>query len=241
MQTYKGDPVRAVLVDDESFFREMFVTIMSDEGVDFSVVTNSPQEAVKAAIDYSAQVILTEIELGNGNPLETISEVSSLREKTMVFTSRDTPHHLLSALNLGARGYLLKSSSRPELVTALRSVARGHAYISPAMTRVLLDRFSILPPAEASAEGAFPQLSEREVEVLRCIAIGMSNHEIASDLTLTVATVKSHVSSLLTKLGLRDRLQAGLLAHRKGLLSVDASDRFAVVRRQETAGGRRCA
>lgn len=219
MRAEQRESVRAILVDNDGLARDSFVTALEKEdGIDLLAVTDSPSRALSLTEELAPDIILTEISLGQHDALEIISSIQPLRAKIIVFTGQDTEQHLSRALKLGVRGYLLKSTTLHELTTAIRSVARGHAYFCPPMAQLLLDRFNILPPANGSHRDAFPELSEREVEVLKDIALGMSNHEIAQDLSLTISTVKSHVSNVLTKLGLRDRLQAGLLAYRKGLM-----------------------
>lgn len=219
MRAEQRENIRAILVDSEGLARDGFATALEGvEGIDLLAVTDSPERAVRLAEELTPDVILTEMSIGRRSAVEVISARDFLYEKVIVFTSQDTEESLSRALKLGVRGYLLKSTTLNELTTAIQSVAHGHAYFCPPMARLLLDRFSILPPVNGSHRDAFPELSEREIEVLKAIALGMSNHEIAQDLSLTISTVKSHVSNLLTKLGLRDRLQAGLLAYRKGLM-----------------------
>ncbi|MFD6552561.1 LuxR C-terminal-related transcriptional regulator, partial [Streptomyces sp. NPDC058398] len=136
----------------------------------------------------------------------------------VVLTSNALDSHLLGSLKAGARGFLLKSASQDELVSAVRAVADGAAFLCPTMTRRLIDRFEILPPPhERSHAVALASLSSRETQVLRGIAMGSSNQEIAHDLHVTLATVKSHVSRILAKLELPNRMHAALMAQRSGL------------------------
>lgn len=218
MHAEQREAVRVILVDSEGLARDSFAAALEQEDdIELLAVTDSPGKAVILAENLSPDVVLTEIILYQGDALEIITSALVTRVKIIAFTGQEAERHLSRALRMGVRGYLLKSTNRHELATAIRSVARGHAYFCPPMARLLLDRFNILPPANGSHKEAFPMLSDREVDVLKDIAMGMSNHEIAQDLSLTLSTVKSHVSNVLTKLGLRDRLQAGILAHRKGL------------------------
>lgn len=137
----------------------------------------------------------------------------------VVLTSIDLDSHLFGALKAGARGFLLKSASQEELTSAVRAVADGAAFICPTMTRRLIDRFEILPPPqERSHAVALATLSGRETQVLSGIARGRSNQEIAHELHVTPATVKSHVSRILAKLELPNRMHAALLAQRSGLV-----------------------
>ncbi|RKN12875.1 LuxR C-terminal-related transcriptional regulator [Streptomyces radicis] len=218
MRTESADTIRTVLLDDEGLARESFSSVLSqEEGVELIGSTDSPWDALALAERSAAHIILTDVIVGHEKALEVVGGATGLGAKIVVITHQESEHHLSRALKLGARGYLLKWTTRQELTAAIRAVASGNAYICPPMASLLLDRFKILPPLSGPHETAFPELSEREVQVLKDIALGMSNHEIAQDLSLTIATVKSHVSNVLAKLGLRDRLQAGILAHRKGL------------------------
>lgn len=219
MRAQERESVRVILVDDDGLVRDSFATALEKEdGIELLAVTDSPFKALSLAEDLAPDIILTEIRLGQREALDIISTGHPADTEIIVFTGQEVEQHLSRALKLGVRGYILKSTTLHELKTAIRSVAQGQAYFCPPMARLLLDRFKILPPADGTRTEAFPELSEREVEVLKDIALGMSNHEIAQDLSLTISTVKSHVSNVLTKLGLRDRLQAGLLAYRKGLM-----------------------
>lgn len=218
MRNEHHSTIRIALVDDEGLARDSFSAVLThEEGMELLTVTDSPRDAVMTAERTDPDVILTDLTVGQENALEILSRTQGLRAKIVVITSRDSEESLFRALKLGARGYLLKSTTRHELIEAVRAVARGNAYLCPVMVSLMLDRFKILPPAGGPHGSAFSELSDREVEVLKGIALGMSNNEIAQDLSLTIATVKSHVSNVLSKLGLRDRLQAGILAHRKGL------------------------
>jgi DNA-binding NarL/FixJ family response regulator len=125
---------------------------------------------------------------------------------------------VFAALRAGASGFLLKDVRPPELTDAIRVVARGDALLAPGVTRRLLDRFAGALPDRAARPSDLDELTEREVEVLRFVALALSNAEIASRLVLTEATVKTHVSSVLRKLGLRDRVQAVVFAYDVGLV-----------------------
>jgi DNA-binding NarL/FixJ family response regulator len=130
-------------------------------------------------------------------------------------------HDLLAALQAGVSGFLLKSVRADQFVDAIREVAAGGAVLSPAVTRRLLDRFTIsLCDREGDRPASLDSLTNRELDVLRSLSLGRSNREIAKDLSVTEATIKTHVSSLLAKLGLRDRVQAVLYAYRTGIVGM---------------------
>ncbi|GGO90198.1 hypothetical protein GCM10012280_35170 [Wenjunlia tyrosinilytica] len=136
-----------------------------------------------------------------------------------MLTRTERDGHLYRSLKAGVRGFLLKSAGQEELTFAVRAVAGGEAYICPTMTRRLIDRFEILPPSQERPHTvALAALSGRETQVLSGIAMGRSNQEIARELHLTPATVKSHVSHILAKLELPNRMHAALLAYRTGLV-----------------------
>jgi DNA-binding NarL/FixJ family response regulator len=138
--------------------------------------------------------------------------------RVVVLTTYDVDDSVFAALRAGASGFLLKDVRPADLVEAVRVVARGDALLAPSVTRRLLDRFAdALPGADASAPADLAVLTERELEVLRLVALALSNAEIAARLVLTEATVKTHVSAVLRKLGLRDRVQAVVLAYEVGL------------------------
>jgi len=136
-----------------------------------------------------------------------------------VLTTNDADEYVFAALRAGASGFMLKDVRPAELVDAIRVVARGDALLAPSVTRRLLDRFAgSLPGPDAPTPADLDELTERELEVLRLVALALSNGEIAGRLYLTEATVKTHVSSILRKLGLRDRVQAVVLAYDLGLV-----------------------
>ncbi|GAA3093867.1 hypothetical protein GCM10020001_006910 [Nonomuraea salmonea] len=144
--------------------------------------------------------------------------------KVLVLTTFDLDEYIVEALRSGASGFLLKDVPPDELVQAIRVVAAGDAIVAPSVTRRLLDRFATrLPSAyEQAAPARLDRLTERELEVLRLIAKGMSNAEIAAKLVVSETTVKTHVGNVLTKLGLRDRVQAVVLAYETGLITPGA-------------------
>ncbi len=203
--------------------------------LDFQVVaeTSSGLEALELAEKNLPDVVLMDIRLSHMDGLETMSTLlgrsyglhGRRMPKVIVFTSLDRDEYLLRSIKLGASGFLLKSCSRTMLLMAIRAVAMGEAVICPQMTRRLIDHFEIsLRSTGAGKPEVFGELSRRELDVLRGIAQGKSNKEIARDLRLTSATIKCHVSSLLAKLGLRDRVQAALLAHHTKLVHYSAAD-----------------
>uniref|UniRef100_A0AAU3ICI7 Response regulator transcription factor n=1 Tax=Streptomyces sp. NBC_01393 TaxID=2903851 RepID=A0AAU3ICI7_9ACTN len=211
-----------MLVDNEDLVRRGFRQALG-EAPDITVVadTRVGEEALRVAELRRPQVVLVDAECEFirrlAQPLGTA--VPGVAPGIIVLTSNALDSHLLGSLKAGARGFLLKSASQDELVSAVRAVADGAAFLCPTMTRRLIDRFEILPPPhERSHAVALASLSSRETQVLCGMAMGRSNQEIAHELHVTLATVKSHVSRILAKLELPNRMHAALMAQRSGLV-----------------------
>jgi DNA-binding NarL/FixJ family response regulator len=214
--------LEVMLVDNEDLVRRGFRQALG-EAPDITVVadTRVGEEALRMAELRRPQVVLVDAEcefIGKlARPLGTA--VPRVAPGIIVLTSNALDSHLLGSLKAGARGFLLKSASQDELISAVRAVADGAAFLCPTMTRRLIDRFEILPPPhERSHAVALASLSGRETQVLCGIAMGRSNQEIAHELHVTLATVKSHVSRILAKLELPNRMHAALMAQRSGLV-----------------------
>lgn len=218
--------IRVLLADDQELLRFGFRTILSQE-VDIEVVGEAAdgEEAVALAVKLCPDVVVMDIRMpvtdGIAATRRIIEEVSSVR--ILAITTFDVDEYAFGALRAGASGFVLKDVRPAELVTAIRTVASGDAVVSPRVTRHLLDEYSHLLPSPGD-EGtpndpaALPSLTEREREVLVAMAEGLSNNEIASQLFVSEATVKSHVGRILSKLDLRDRVQAVVLAYEIGLV-----------------------
>jgi DNA-binding NarL/FixJ family response regulator len=210
---------RVLLVDDQSLVREGFRHII-DAREDLEVVgeASDGREAIALAATTHPHVILMDVRMPVLDGIEATRRLVDAGNpaRIVILTTFDLDEAVFGALRAGASGFMLKDIRAAELVQAIRLVARGEALLAPTVTRRLLDRF-----ADALPGGPPPTLDEltaREVEVLRLVARAMSNAEIAERLTLTEATVKSHVSAILRKLGLRDRVQAVVAAYDAGLV-----------------------
>ncbi|GAA3649972.1 response regulator transcription factor [Nonomuraea antimicrobica] len=223
--------IRVLLVDDQPLLRTGFRLILEAEP-DITVVGQAgdgkdAQEQTRALLP---DVVLMDIRMPGVDGIEATRRI--VREaaptahvpKVLVLTTFDLDEYIVEALRSGASGFLLKDVPPDELVQAIRVVAAGDAIVAPSVTRRLLDRFSTrLPSAyEQAAPARLDRLTERELEVLRLIAKGMSNAEIAAKLVVSETTVKTHVGNVLTKLGLRDRVQAVVLAYETGLITPGA-------------------
>jgi DNA-binding NarL/FixJ family response regulator len=213
--------VRVVIADDQALVRGGFRMIL-DAREDIEVVgeAGDGDEAVTLVERQAPDVVLMDIRMPNVDGIEATRRIvaSGSASRVVVLTTYDVDEYVFAALRAGASGFMLKDVRPPELVEAIRVVARGDALLAPTVTRRLLDRFADALPGETSRPPDLGELTEREVEVLRFVALALSNGEIAKRLHLTEATVKTHVSSVLRKLGLRDRVQAVVFAYDVGLV-----------------------
>jgi DNA-binding NarL/FixJ family response regulator len=216
--------IRVMLVDDQELVRRGFRALLETEP-DIEIVGEAAdgQEALSLASKVQPSIVLMDVRMPRLNGIEAtrrlLERPTEQPMRVIILTAFDLDEYLFGAVRAGASGFLLKDVRKHELIRAIRAVAAGEAVISPAMTRRLLDRFVIsLVPSENDFPVALASLTERERDVLRGIARGSSNSEIAQELHLTKATVKSHVSRVLEKLNVRDRLQAALVAYEVGLV-----------------------
>jgi DNA-binding NarL/FixJ family response regulator len=216
-------PIRLLIVDDQVLVRTGFRMILEAEP-DLEIVGEAAngEEAVAEGRRLRPDVVLMDIRMPRMDGVEATRQLAtrgadSLR--VLILTTFDLDEYVLEALRAGASGFLLKDVPPEDLIDAIRVVAAGDALIAPSVTRRLLDRFAELsPPVERTAPAGMNQLTEREVEVLRQMARGLSNAEIAGELYVSETTVKTHVGRVLMKLGLRDRVQAVVLAYESGLV-----------------------
>lgn len=216
--------IRVLLVDDHAVMRAGFRTILEAAG-GITVVAEAAngQDAVAAASALSPDVICMDVQMPVMDGLEATRRIVADPERTaavIVITTFDRDDYLFAALQAGASGFLLKNAGAEELVAAVRVVAAGEALLAPEVTRRVIERFAAAsaPPApEPQPLPAAALLTERETDVLRLLAQARSNAEIAQQLYIGEATVKTHVSNVLQKLQARDRVHAAVLAHQHGL------------------------
>jgi DNA-binding NarL/FixJ family response regulator len=214
--------IRVVLADDQALVRGGFRMIL-DSKADLEVVGEAQdgREAAALVQRLAPDVVLMDVRMPDADGLEATRQIvaSGSPTRIIVLTTYDADEYVFAALRAGASGFMLKDVRPTELVEAIRVVARGDALLAPSVTRRLLDRFAdTLPGPDAAPPPDLDELTDRELEVLRLVALALSNAEIAKRLVLTEATVKTHVSSVLRKLGLRDRVQAVVLAYDVGLV-----------------------
>jgi DNA-binding NarL/FixJ family response regulator len=212
--------IRVVLVDDQELMRVGFRMVLGAQD-DMEIVgeAGNGEEAVKLAEELRPDVVLMDVRMPVLDGVEATKLITERGlAKVLVMTTFDLDEYALSALRNGASGFLLKDTPSVQLVAALRSVASGDAVVSPSVTRRLLDRFLGSAGGELRDAAVLDVLTEREREVLLLMAQGLSNTEIARKLFLSEATVKTHVGRVLSKLDLRDRVQAVVLAYETGLV-----------------------
>jgi DNA-binding NarL/FixJ family response regulator len=216
--------IRVALVDDQAMVRAGLKMILDSEA-DIEVVGEAADglDAVALASSTEPDVILMDIRMPGLDGISAARNVLAAcpRVRVVILTTFDDDEHVYEALRLGASGFLLKSADGDTLVNAVRVVASGEALLAPEVTRRVIEHFAAAPnPTTASGipADAIGDLSEREVEVLRLMARGLSNTEIAAELFVSGTTVKTHVSHILTKLGVRDRVQAVVEAYESGIV-----------------------
>ena len=215
--------IRVLICDDQALVRAGFRAILgSRPEIEIVGEAENGAEAVALAERRQPDVILMDIRMPVLDGVEAtrrlVAEDSPAR--ILVLTTFDLDEYVHAAIRAGASGFLLKDVTPAKLVEAIRIVAGGDALLAPSVTRRLLERFAAALPAGDQSSEVLGQLTARETEVLRLLAGGLSNAEIASELVVSEATVKTHISSVLRKLGLRDRVQAVILAYETGLVGL---------------------
>jgi DNA-binding NarL/FixJ family response regulator len=214
--------IRVLLADDQALVRSGFRLIVEARD-DLEVVGEAEdgREAIALAGRVDPDVILMDVRMPILDGVEATRRLvaGGSRARILILTTFDLDEYVYDAIRAGASGFLLKDVHPPQLVDAIRVVAAGEALLAPTVTRRLLDRFaSALPGGDAGPPPALDSLTERELEVLKLLAGGLSNAELAERLFLSETTVKSHISSVFRKLDLRDRVQAVVLAYEAGLV-----------------------
>jgi DNA-binding NarL/FixJ family response regulator len=216
--------VRVLIADDQELVRTGFRMILKAEP-DLDVVgeAGDGRDAVELARGLRADVVLMDIRMPGMDGLEATRRLTATAPDTRVLmlTTFDANEYVYEALRAGASGFLLKDAPAAQLVTAIRVVAEGEALLAPSVTRRLIAQFARRPPPSAKPD-ELSELTARELEVLRLVARGLSNAEIAKELFVSGATVKTHVARILGKLGLRDRVQAVVAAYESGLVQPGA-------------------
>jgi DNA-binding NarL/FixJ family response regulator len=218
--------IRVLIADDQALVRGGFRLILEAQH-DIEVVgeADDGREALAKARELEPDVVLMDIRMPELDGLEATRRLvaGGGPPRVLILTTFDLDEYVYEAMKAGASGFLLKDVRPEQLAEAVRVVARGEALLAPAITRRLVEEFVRRPPPGSRAPVALSELTERELEVLRLVASGLSNAEIAASLFVSEATVKTHVTHILTKLRLRDRVQAVVLAYESGLIQPGAT------------------
>jgi DNA-binding NarL/FixJ family response regulator len=218
--------VRVLIADDQALVRSGFRKLLEAEpGIEVVAEAADGLEAIEKARLNRPHVVLMDIRMPRLDGLQAAARIvatTSPSPRILMLTTYDLDEYIFEALKAGASGFLLKDSPAEELVAAIHVVAAGEALLAPSVTRRLIEAFISVPRVSPEAKVQLDGLTARETEVLHLLARGLSNAEIAAELYLGEATVKSHVGSLLMKLGLRDRVQAVVLAYESGLVKPGA-------------------
>jgi DNA-binding NarL/FixJ family response regulator len=213
--------IRVAIADDQALVRSGFRLIV-DARPDLEVVGEAEdgEQAVSLVAELEPDVLLLDVRMPAMDGLEATNRIvaSGSRTRILILTTFDLDTYVHGAIRAGASGFLLKDVRPGELVDAIRVVASGNALLGPSAVRRLLERFEEQPDRAALDTSALPSLTAREAEVLRLVASGLSNAEIAAALVVSETTVKTHVSNLLRKLGVRDRVQAVIVAYDAGVV-----------------------
>ena len=210
--------IRVLVVDDQELVRTGFRMILdAEDDIDVVGEAGDGLEAVEAARRLRPDVVLMDIRMPNLDGLEATRRLSD-ETKIIILTTFDLDEYVYDALRAGASGFLLKDTPADDLADAVRVVAGGDALIAPSITRRLIDEFAARPEPNRAPPAGMATLTDRELEVLRLMARGLSNAEIAEELYVSETTVKTHVGRVLMKLQLRDRVQAVVLAYETGLI-----------------------
>ncbi len=227
--------IRVVIADDQALIRDGLAALLSsDPEIEVIGQAGNGREAVDLARELHPDVVLMDIRMPEMDGLAATAELASEppsqdadpagpRPKVLILTTFDLDEYVYEALGAGASGFLLKDASAADHVDGVRVVAAGDALLAPSITRRLIGDFARRRRHQRPSPGATSSLTPRELEVLRLIARGLSNAEIAAELVVSEATVKTHVAHVLMKLGVRDRVQAVIFAYETGLVSPGAS------------------
>lgn len=217
--------IRIVLADDQALLRAGLRSVLSAEE-DLTVVGEASDgaQAARMAQALDADIVLMDIQMPTVDGIEGVRRIveGGVRAKVLMLTMFDLDEYLYGALRAGASGFLLKSAQPEEIVSAVRDVHEGELLFSPGVTRRLVEAYVRTPPVSDGVPRALDSLTERELDVVRGIARGLSNAEIGAELFLGETTVKAHVSHILAKLGLRDRVQVVVLAYESGFVGRQA-------------------
>ena len=210
---------RVLLVDDHDLFRTGLRTLLEEQGVDIVGEARTGTQALTAVREVAPDVIVMDLNMPGISGVEAIRQMTMIAPLTrvLVLTISDQDADVLEAILAGACGYLLKDASIHELLSGIRAAASGESLVSPAIATKVLRRLRATSPSQRDAEAIRSELSDREIQVLKLIANGKDNAQIAADLHISPKTVKNHISNILMKLQIDNRIQAAVYAVRSGI------------------------
>ena len=219
--------IRVLIADDQALVRGGFRSILAGQD-DIEVVGEAEDgnQAVELVEQLRPDVVLMDIRMPGLDGIEATRRLAArgLATRVLMLTTFDVDEYVYKAMKAGASGFLLKTAPPRQLADAVRTIAAGDALLAPSVTRRLVEQFVRRPPPGTTVPAGLEDLTDRELDVLKLLARAMSNAEIAAELVVSEATVKSHVNRILTKLKLRDRTQAVVLAYESGLVEPGASE-----------------
>jgi DNA-binding NarL/FixJ family response regulator len=219
--------IRVLLADDHALMRHG-LRGMLDAQADMEVVGEAADgaEAVDEAIRLHPDVVVMDIRMPRLDGIEATKRLMAHGDgfRVLILTTFDLDEYVFEALRAGAGGFMLKDTPPQQLADAVRTVAAGEALLAPSLTRRLIERYVSVPPPDTARRERFTELTDREMEILKLLARGLSNAEIGERLFVSVPTVKTHVTRILQKLGVRDRVQAVVLAYESGIVHPGAGD-----------------
>jgi DNA-binding NarL/FixJ family response regulator len=222
--TSNGATIRCLIADDQAMVREGFAAMLAAEpGITVAGQAIDGADAVRQARRLNPDVVLMDVRMPAMDGLQATRQILTATAgphtpRVLMLTTFDLDEYVYEALRAGASGFLLKDSPRADLIAAVRAAAAGNALLAPSVTRRLIEVFARRPPETSPSPARLASLTARERQVLVLLARGGSNNEIAAALFVSEATVKTHVGNLLAKLGLRDRVQAVILAYETGIV-----------------------
>jgi DNA-binding NarL/FixJ family response regulator len=213
--------ITVLIADDQDLVREgLRMLLQAEPGITVVGEAGTGSEAIAAARKLDPDVVLMDIRMPGMDGIEAAAHLArpGSRAKILILTTHDLDEYVYRAMRAGASGFLLKDASRDQLATAVRTVAAGEALLAPSVTRRLIEDFCRRPSPDGTAAHAARQLTGRELEIVKLVATGLTNAEIAARLYLSDATVKSHIARILAKLRLRDRIQVVVFAYETGIV-----------------------
>jgi DNA-binding NarL/FixJ family response regulator len=214
-------PLRVLIVDDDDLMRAGLRAVLStDQGLEVVGEAADGREAIERCRQLQPDVVLMDVRMPRLDGIAATHEIAATvpRARLLMLTTFEDDDYVFGALSAGASGFLLKRTRPEQLIAALHTIAAGDALLSPAVTRKVIDRMARQPQPDAAAGRRLRELTPRERDVLELVTRGMSNEEIAAELVVEESTVKTHVKRILSKLDLRDRVQAVILAYEAGLV-----------------------